>query len=579
MAKSRGYNFLRVILTLFVCLLPTLGAVLGEKAVIYASVCVLSATILKDVYDSGKIIVTKTATVFLALSVCSYLGLLYVSDKGSHFAFSSLMLLCCIVSLLAPRMRETENDKGGESLTGIIYASSVCYAVAALFSQIFVQSTFWSCRMDLGNDSPTAAAFVALSGIGAALKIFKGKRKTAVFLCATALLTYVFVMTKSLGAFLAGAILVFLYTMSGKRKRTEAFFALVLTVLLAIANILYGIYAFVAGKVNFNATLYSFSSMVGVGKGGYEAYAGIVGGEYKVAQSVIDALCEAYGIFGIIFAVGAVAMLALRVNRTRSFKDVYILIAFSVLLFSSQSALFFVLPMLALCLGYDSAGEEIKLHPLCGALAIVPMCFFALLASSRLFFALGHNAEDLEQYSSAQGYYVTGAKMEMFSSEGWEKAYGALEKDFRENGTDNFAGRENCIKNAIKYNKKNYSYRRLLADVYTSGGRYSDALAVWDELILKNDNELLYAEYARKIRDVMKNESISREQMKALYEKIGFYADKCEDMKNKIKVNDVLTESQKYYILARDGDYDGADMYAFDTELYNEENTDMGAEE
>ncbi len=578
MAKSREYNFSRVILTLFVCLVPILGSTLDEKTVIYTSFCVLLAAWGFNVYKTGVFAFTKTAAFFAVVAAYSYFQLIWVSDKGSQVAFATLMLTCAVAAMVVRQVKEFMGDEIHHYGCTLVYVASLCYAVATVFFQIFVESKFWGYNMDMGNMSPTAAAFIMLAGIFSALRLFHKKRKTPAFFAAMALMAYVFVMTKSFGAFLCGAILVFIYTLNVRRKRVEAFFALVASAVLAVVNVIYIVYTFVVGNVCFDATFRAVSGMIGMGKGGYEAFVSVVDGGYKSVQLTIDTFGEVYGVFGILLAIIIVVAAVMRVNKAPSMRNMFALVAVSVLMFTSSEALVFILPIFAIYYGFEDKGEYVKIHPLVGVASVLPIGFFMILTLARCFYAFGQDAVDRGRYAQAADWYTTAAKMEFFNSEGWEKAYTALYKDYTENGADNLVKQEECLTNATKYNKANYKYKRLIANVYTNEKRYNEALVVWDEIILKHDKEYLYPMYAKKICDVMEHEQTTLNRMTQLYKKIEAYGKKCTNMDIKIKVNNVLTESQKYYVLAREGDYSEADMYTFDPHGLNEPPTDTGEE-
>ena len=55
------------------------------------------------------------------------------------------------------------------------------------------------------------------------------------------------------------------------------------------------------------------------------------------------------------------------------------------------------------------------------------------------------------------------------------------------------------ILEAGRFNKKNYKYKRDLARVYTKQGDYLKALEIWDDIMIRYDDEVLYPEYAEKI--------------------------------------------------------------------------------
>lgn len=577
MAKSRGYNFSRVILTLYVCLVPVLGSVMDEKAVIYTSFCVLAAALGYNVYKTGEVEITKTTIFFAIVSLYSYLQLLWVSDKGSQMAFATLFLCCTIGSMLASQYKPFAEDMRYYGLR-MVYIAAIVYSVCAFLSQVFVESQFWGCNMDMGNLSPTAAAFITLAGMVSGIKLFSFRAKSIGFLCAMTLMAYVFLMTKSLPAFLCAAILLFVYTMRLRHKRVEAFFALVVIGVLAIANVISVIYNLATGKVVFDAFFKGLGSVGGMGSGGYNTIMAVVDGGYKTVQITLDLLGEAYGFLGIALAIFAALVVVHKTMKAPSFRNLLSMMAVIMLLLTSSEALVFALPVLAIYYGYHDQGRVYSVHELWGAAAVLPIGFFAMLAAARGFYLFGQDALDKGEYENAAGYYTTAAKMELFNSEGWEKAYSALRKDYTENGTDNLERQKSCLSKASAYNKENYKYHVQTANIYTNQKKYRDALKIYDSVIAKNDKQYLYPQYTQKIYDVMKNLDLNLSEAEALYKKIEFYAKKCTDMETKIKVNNILTQSQKYYINAREGGETAADMYEYREQQTPQEATDAGGD-
>ena len=147
--------------------------------------------------------------------------------------------------------------------------------------------------------------------------------------------------------------------------------------------------------------------------------------------------------------------------------------------------------------------------------------------------------------------------MEIFNSGGWEKAYKAYSKGENRSYKDEIE----LIEKAHKFNKKNYSYYRDMAEVYTAEGDYLKALEVWDDIILRHDREQLYVEYANKILDVMANCPLGLERTEELFNKIDTYAKKATDKAVVFEMNNILSKSQKYYVNAREGGSVVGDMY------------------
>lgn len=571
MEKSREYNFLRVILTLFVCLLPILGSATDERAVIYTSFCVLAVAMGYVIYRFGEIAFSKTTVFLLIVAAYSYLQLFFVSDKASQTAFASLWLAGALASVLICNLKCLAGYEIDDCMTHVFYTAAMCYAAAAIFSQIFVESEFFGCNMDMGNNSKSAAAFLMLVGMAALLKMFSGKKKTPVFFAAFIIMGYVFAMTKSQCAFLCAAVMVFIYTMRMKQSRVRAFFALVAAVIFAFANAVAMIYAFATGNVAFDASVKAISKMIGLGKGGYEAYAAVFDGGYKSVRIIVDVFCEAYGILGVVLITVLVVKFLMKYNSTRSVRDMFFLIALCMLIFTSAEAMVFLIPLAAIYTAADEECEFLKIPKGAAFFLGVPICFFVLLTAGRTVGFFGKDALESEEYSVAADYCTVAANMQMFDSKAWENAYAALKKDYEENSADNLNLQEKCLENAEKYNKANYKYKRLKADVYTEGEKYSEALAVWEKIIAKNDREVLYPEYAQKICDVMQYETLSFEEMRALYKKMVECADKCTNLELRTEVWDVLTRAQKYYVKACEGEDQSADMYGFEPYVNYEE--------
>lgn len=577
MARSREYNVLRVILTLFVCLLPVLGSAFDEKAVIYASATVLLTACGVAVHKVGAFPLTKTAVFLFALCAYSYLEILWVSDKSSQFAFATLVFTAGLAVVLVCILRDVTGFDVKNTGARIVYASSICYCVAAVLSQIFVESKFFGCNMDMGNCSPTAAAFIALAGMMSAFWLFSGKKKTPSFIAGTLLMVYVFIMTKSLCALMCAGIIAFFYTMRIKKKRAEAFFSLLATAVLAVLNVFYAVYAVLSGKTVFNATMRATVKLLGLGYGGYDAYSAVFDGAYKTVPVTIDTIFEVYGALGLLVAVGAIFAVGTRFYKKRSVKNLFILLAVSAMLVTSHSSLVFMLPLTALFFGDEEEAKYVKIHPLVPIVCVIPICFNISFILGRCLYPFAKNASDMARFDEAASIYMTAGKCEIFGSEAYEKAYDALDESYRENGEDNLFLQEECLEKAVEFNKDNYFYKRLMADVYMKEKRYDDALAVWEDIMLKNDREYLYPLYATAVCHIMEHGGVNLSQAEELYCTIEIYAKKCEDEKIKTNVNDILTKAQKFYIIAREGSENAGDMYSFDTYVATEEvSTDTG---
>lgn len=562
MAERKEYGFSEVVLTLFVCLAPIIGSGADKRAVIYTSLFVSLIAIVNMWHKKGAIYVTKTAIFCFACAAMSFLWLIWVTDKGGQFALGSTFLMAGTMNmLLAEYKTHFTEEKISEKLIRTIYISAFLYAVSAVFWQIFIKSDFWGSNMDMGQGSPSFAAMFMLMGIGAALKIFGKDKKNIGVLIAAALMAYVLIMAKSLVGYFAVAIFVFFKIVNEKHKRVEAFSAMIAALVLGVVNIIYLIVTIVSGSLKFDGAFRGITAIIGVGCGGYNASSEIVGRAYKAYPPVFSILTEAFGILGLLITAVFVMSAVKLYLKERSEERLVILLAVIVLCLTSSSALLIALPLFAMYFSLKENAYELKIDSLVSFTLLLPIVFFGFLACARLPYAIGKNALDTGKYESATKWYSYGASMEIFNSDGWENAYHAAHKAYEDAEIYTTPLQREYLEKAIKFNKKNYEYKRLLANVYTLDKNYEKALEIWEGIIQRYDREVLYEEYALKIYAVMENCHITLEEMEGLYNTLDEYGKKCVDKDVKYKVNNILAKSQQYYIQAREGASTAADMY------------------
>ncbi len=214
---------------------------------------------------------------------------------------------------------------------------------------------------------------------------------------------------------------------------------------------------------------------------------------------------------------------------------------------------------------------------------VLPWIFYAAgafmlyMTAARLPYALGNGALADGDRQAAAEHFETAARMELFSSEGWEKAFAASWDEYEESGK----GLEKCqiyIENAIGFDKKNIVYKKALADVYTAGKRHGDALNVWDKIIAQFDNERLYPEFSEKIYNVMQEKTAEPDYEKKLYERLMKYAARAKDSEIIKEVNDIAARSQRFYVASIEGVTAPGDMYGEPTEPESETETETEAE-
>ncbi len=565
MTKGKQINLLHTALTVFVFLAPVLGSGLEKSLVLYASLCAFSVCIGYRIFKDGYFVLTKTFLFQVAVALFAFVQLCWVSDKGCQIQLGTVFLLGAAASLV---MGEYKTCMGKEKLvstwTKLIYSAALIYAIVAVLYQVFIESSFWSCNMDFGAGSSTAAACLMAIGVISAMRVFKTNKKQPVFFASTILMTYVFVMTKSFPGYAFCTAVLFVYAMKQKHKKAEALGALILTVVLSAVNGIFAVANIIKNPEELNGAIKGLVNIAGVGAGGYNAAVSIVDRGYEGFSSVLCLLLEAFGIIGVAVIAISIICFAGRYIKTRSLEDAIMLLLLVVFLLSSSSAMVFMIPILGM---FSTARDEafrVDVHKAVSLVMIVPVGFCALFALAHVPYFVASNYHDSGNYGKSASWYSIGAQMELFNAHGWEQAYAAYEKEFEETGIS--TERSMCLKKALSCNPKDYMYLRQLSDVYTDEGDYLKALETWDTIILRHDKEYLYPMYGEKIYDVMANCPVGLEKIEELYNTLDSLAKKATDKAVVLQVNNILARSQQYYINAREGTGTVADMYTETTD-------------
>lgn len=563
MANRSRINVLHAVLTIFVFAAPVLGSVFEKSAIVYASLCLFAGCIGYRIYKDGYVVLTKTFLLLLGVSAFSFLQLIWVSDKGSQLSLGALFLMSAAGSLL---IGDYKKQTGKINLSNIAlrltYSATLFYCVMAILHQIFIESRFFACSMNFGNGSAATSAFVAVWGIIATIKLFGKRKKQSAFYIALPVMLYVLIMSKSLIGYLFAFCVVFAWAMTRKHKKVEALASLVGCALLGVLNIINAIAVLVTNSESFNGAIKGLISIFGLGSGGYNAASSVVDKGYTLAPTVLSFILESYGVIGIAVIALAIGGGVLCYIKKRSFDDIVMLLLMCAVVLSSSATMAVTVPLIAMYYTCREEGYVLHVHKATALVAVVPFVASLVFASAHIPYALANHQCDMGRWAEGAAFYKAGAQMEIINSHAWEKAYKAYMKEFAEENEVSFLQTQKpLIEKAIKFNSKNYRYYRDMADVYTYEGDYIKALDVWNEIIIRHDKEYLYPMYAEKILDVMANCPVGLGKMEELYNTLDTYAKKAVDKNVVFEVNNILAQSQQYYVNAREGGNAAGDMY------------------
>lgn len=549
---ERKYDLRVLVLALFVVLVPIFGAAGDKIAVTYASLFVALFSLGACMY-TGRIIVTRTAIINLIFGAFSFLQLFYVSDKGNHAAFSTVFITSAAIAIVVSDLKKSCNkEKLFETVTKTVYVSSLVYAFCALFYQIFVEGSLLFGAMDLGKGSATASAVIVMMGILSGFILFHKKEKSLGYYPAMILLWFVFIMSGSIIAYLMAAILILVTLLNMKKRKLHGLLALVGVCVMGIANLICIIIKLITGSVEPGGAYRGLVSVVGIGKGGYNAIMAILDMKYHAAPPLFMELMEIFGVVGICMMILMIGGAYVLCARKLNVGTLWLFLSVVAVFCTSGNAWCYMMPLFSTVFALMDDGKELKTNALMSLVLIAPMGIAVLFTFGRIPYAIGKNFYDLGQFEKAEGYFSVSAACQLFNSEPYERAY-LCEIKAHEEEAALIGDSEGYLEKAMKFNGKNYLYRAYLADIYSQKLEMEKALEIWDGIISRHDKESLYVDYAKKIHDTMKYADISLVRMEELYNKLLEYADKAEDPQIKLEVNNIATQSQQYYIEKREG--------------------------
>lgn len=556
MADKKKYDFCGAAAALFAVFVPVCGSVFDGKAVLYlfSALCLLALGIAA--YEGRSLPFSKVSLFLLAASFFSLAGLFWVSDKGSQFFLAAVPAASFAFSSAVAAAAKIRGREALSLAAKTVYYSASLYAAVDVLYQFFIADKALSYRMDFGSGSSFASAALMTIGIMCARRVRRGRERSAGFIAALILMVYVLIMTGSIAGYIFAAAVLLRASLHKKKLRVEAFVCAAVLVFLSVLKIIYTIGKAALLKEHFAAALYGIGSVFGRGCGGYNAAFGILGKAYDTSPPGILFLCEVGGVFGLAGAVCAVIYAMRKYFAKPKISNFVALALLCGLIFSSSEQMIYALPLLAAYYMLGEDGVNVRAGTVLSWIFVPLGAFFIYLSVSRVPFALGKSALENEAYASAAEYCEMGARMEMFSSEGWEKAYEALKKAGGSAEEKKF-----CLEKAEKFNPEKLEYAKERAEVFSSEKSYAAALAIWEEIIEKCDSEYLYPEYAEKIFDAMEHGTSDAEREKELYERLLLCAEKCTDDEVKRAVNDILARAQRFYVVSLEGGEPAGDMY------------------
>ncbi len=574
MAKKIKTDVRLTCLTIYVMLLPLVGSAADKKAVglLFTALSLIALGI--SVMKEKKLVFSKTAMFFALASVFALAAVFYTSNKGGQFYFFAVIMQTAVIALVCTGAdADLNREKVKKAAAVALYYSAVLYAVFAVLYQIFISQAPLLCRMDFGRGASYGASALMTAGVLSAWSIYRGKKKSAAFFAAVLLMVYVYVFARSFTGFLVTTAIIFIYSLRDKKRiylkaaAFAAFFAAAIGEALSIAQ------NFKEVLVLVKAAFYGLASVFGTGAGGYNAVYDSVGTGYAGSPTVIVSLLESMGIIGLLLAGAAFWGAFGAYAKNKSLSHLAAAAILTGAFFAQTEHIHIILPLMGIYYALDDEKTgELKS-------GVLPWVFYAAgafllyMTAARLPYALGNGALADGDRAAAAEYFETAARMELFSSEGWAKAYEASRDEYEESGK----GLEKCqiyIENAISFDKKNIVYKKALADVYTAGERHGDALNVWDKIIAQFDSERLYPELSEKIYNVMKEKTAEPDYEKQLYERLMKYAVKAKNGDIIKEVNDIAARSQRFYVASIEGVTAPGDMYSDPTEPESETETE-----
>ena len=494
--------------------------------------------------------------ILMLLFLYSALSFLWVSNKGDHLTYMAVILsVMMFLWVSLDYLNENIGEKYRRRLMYMVCFGATVLAISNLFYWIIYLVPFGSTEsfsMGLGSNS-FLAVFMVLSII-ITCNLMKGNSKSrrVLFVLALVVMAFVFVMAKSSVGWIFAAMLLIIYVLSRKYKKT--FFSISLVSVLLFAFIV-----IIGSKATGNLSMFSdvfsygIKSVAGKGGGFWSAKELFLNSSVSKMPGMTAFLCGASGVIGVLCALALAAVSVyqfIKLKTWASLVHLFVTVMLLILPFAKSFAVVLLWAGLGAYNGKEASlimkrnmtraflKKTLYAMYICGVLALLLLGCEALKYS-------GDRKYKKEKYIEAYRLYSSAAYVNVTDSESCRKAAKALSES--DKLSSYYETALDFSDMAKKRDKNNLENSAVKAEVYYKCQRYDLSSKEYETLAakakIKDDYNILLVDALYQIVKTNPKGSI---ETKNAYEKMVQIAAETKDLDLREKINNIADKSLAY---------------------------------
>lgn len=555
MDKNKSLSIMQIVMAIFIALAPV--CIAASSTGVFAVAFLFPALLLLRIKDMQKIHISIYHFISMFLLFYSIIASFWASNKEGHLIY--LFMLGALIAFFTLAIDYYENSRNGieRRMMYMLWVSgTLCAFLNIAYWIMYIVPVAGKSSFSQGMGNSDLLAVFMLLCIWTALILVKGNsalRKHLLVVCVAAMF-FVFVMAKSLIAWIFIVVIAFLYVI--RKKSEKIFYGSALGALLIFETIsILMLRASSYGIFHRDTFSYALKHMAGLG-GGFES-------AWPMFLTHPDAGNAGAGLFLQLFAnagpVGAFCAVAIcvfcilhfvKLKTMTSLIEVFITAMIMTLpLSQSPVPLLLWVGIMAYneCLSEKYIKRAIIKKYIDKITCIITV--ICIIAATSFAHSLIRNSGDRkfenEAYNEAYNLYAAAAGINIADSQSCYMAAKSLRKGGEIEKNSEAAIR--LIDKAIRRDRKNPAYTEEKAKIYYACKNYEMSAAIYKEMAKSAIVSGRYnLELVKSLYQVMKQNPKGSSEAKRIYEQIVEIGRYTEELSYRKEINDIADEALSY---------------------------------
>lgn len=558
--KQKSLALLQMTAAIFILLSPSVIGMLPVSTGIYLMFFIFWALLSIRIKTTQRVHFSINHIIYLFIAVYGIISSIWASNREGHLLYIfALCILMAFHSLTTDYFTENPSEGIKRRLLYLLSISGVLCAVFNIFYWIIcVVPVAGSTAFNQGLGTNDFLAVFMLFCISCTVILLKdnSKLRKVVFVIAILTMFFVFVMAKSVAAWIFAAFFIIILILKGTVKSQKSFVVISTgCVVLFVIGIIFMLSSGVPGKALKDVFFYSINNPFGTGGGFWSGRELFSSARYSqtLGVGVFAYLFAASGIFGIICCVCILLrclMLFLKLKTLESIISLFLCAAIMFLPFGGN------LMVVLFWAGINAYNEhvagmnfrvQIKNKTLEKSVYIITVLLIIsfMLFAQTLVRISADTAYKNKNYASAFSMYKAVATINWSDSESCRKMVQIMRKSGNIQNQRDEAVR--IIDNAIKRDRDNLHNFKEKALVYDACGEFelsAQQYRIASQKALRKDdyNLLLVKELYKIVEKYPKGSS----ETKRAYEEIVSIAQLTENLDYRKEINDIADKAFKF---------------------------------